>query len=52
MNFNLESVIAWATKYSIDILATLDAAGISIPFPQQDVHLLVEKGLPEAAARG
>jgi len=44
----------WGVRFDLTekIKTSLDAAGISIPFPQQDVHLLVEKGLPEAAAQG
>jgi small conductance mechanosensitive channel len=43
----------WDVRFDLTekIKTALDAAGISIPFPQQDVHLLVEKGLPEAAAQ-
>jgi small conductance mechanosensitive channel len=35
----------WAVRFDLieKIKASLDAAGISIPFPQQDVHLFVEK---------
>jgi small conductance mechanosensitive channel len=43
----------WSVRFDLTekIKTALDAAGISIPFPQQDVHLLVEKALPEAAAQ-
>ena len=35
----------WAVRFDLTekIKTSLDAAGISIPFPQQDVHLFVEK---------
>jgi small conductance mechanosensitive channel len=35
----------WAVKFDLTekIKTSLDEAGISIPFPQQDVHLFVEK---------
>jgi len=35
----------WAVRFDLTekIKISLDAAGISIPFPQQDVHLFVEK---------
>jgi len=35
----------WAVRFGLTekIKTSLDAAGISIPFPQQDVHLFVEK---------
>jgi small conductance mechanosensitive channel len=35
----------WAVRFDLteNIKNALDAAGISIPFPQQDVHLFVEK---------
>jgi small conductance mechanosensitive channel len=43
----------WSVRFDLTekIKTALDAAGISIPFPQQDVHLLVEKALPEAASQ-
>jgi small conductance mechanosensitive channel len=42
----------WDVRFDLTekIKAALDEAGISIPYPQQDVHLLVEKGPAEAAA--
>lgn len=44
----------WGVRFDLTekIKNALDSAGISIPFPQQDVHLIVEKGLAEAAAQG
>lgn len=44
----------WSVRFDLTekIKTALDEAGISIPFPQQDVNLFVAKGLPEAAAQG